>query len=153
MKRGVYFAVFAFATMLISTNVHAQKGVPPAKMDGHDTITGKAAIACNYERDLWMGHKFDLIPTYILPTYTTHHSNDVDTVGSDAWKAWAEKQKTRPGDSCPGAGRTIIESENFVIFLSHSQTPDPKDPTRMINHTHCDIWRFEGNKIAEHWTT
>ena len=153
MKRVVSFAVLAFGTMFLSVNLHAQKGVAPAKMIGQDKITGKAAIACNYERDLWLGQKFDLIPTYVLPTYTTHHTGDVDTVGAVAWQAWSEKHAAPasiPRDSCPGVTR-IIELPDLVIFMRHSQHPDPKDPTKMINATHCDIWRFEGKKIAEHW--
>ena len=150
MKRVVCFALLVLGAMSISANAHAQKGVTPAKMDGRDTITGKAAIACNYERDLWLGHKYDLIPKYILPTYTTHHTGGEDTKGADAWKAWSMNTKPREANSCPGATR-VIETKDLVIFMRHSQHPDPKDPTRMINATHCDIWRFEGNKIAEHW--
>ena len=152
MKRAVSFAALVFGLML-SVNAHAQKGVAPAVMEGRK-VTGKVAFACNYERDLWIGQKFNLIPTYVLPNYTTHHTGDVDTVGTAAWQAWSEKHPAAPSisrASCPSATR-VIELPDMVIMMRHTQTPDPKDPSKLINHTHCDIWRFENGKIAEHWS-
>ena len=153
MKRVLCIATLALAPVVISVSTNAQTGLPPAKMAGREKITGKAAMACNYERDLWLGQKYDLIPNYLIPNYTVHHSNEEDLVGVPAWKGWSEKHPAPAQisrDGCPGAER-IIESDDMVIFMRHSKVPDPKDPSKMINRLHTDIWRFENGKIAEHW--
>jgi predicted SnoaL-like aldol condensation-catalyzing enzyme len=157
MKRVVYVAAFVFAAMLIPASVSAQAGkapvgqaqpeVDPAKMGG------KIAIACNYERDLWIGHKYELLDKYVTSDYVAHHNGQPDTKGMADWKAWSmarPQPKAAPGGGCSPV-TYAIEKGNFVLFVRQRQVPDPKDPTKMVTQTFMGLWRFVGKKIAEHW--
>jgi predicted SnoaL-like aldol condensation-catalyzing enzyme len=151
MKRAVYILVFVFLAMLTWKNLRAQSGSPsgmdPMKMGG------KSAIACNFEADVIFNHKIDMVDQYMTPNYIGHHNNQVDTTDMPSYKAALNKRPAGNGPERQGCGGAdlVLEQGDYVTFLRYPKTPDPNDPTRMVTHTHFDIWRFQGNKIAEHW--
>jgi predicted SnoaL-like aldol condensation-catalyzing enzyme len=120
--------------------------------DYPDKMTGRAAIACNFEADLVFNRKLDLVDKYVTPDFVDHNAM-VDAKDAAAFKEGLSKLpkfNDAPSQGCGGA-KVVLQTGDYVMFIRETMTPNPKDATKKIMVTHFDLWRFEGNKIAEHW--
>jgi len=119
--------------------------------DYPNKMEGKAAIACNFEADLVFARKIDMADKYVTPDFVEHnvrvHSTDIAS-----FKEGLAKMPKFPGPAsgCGGA-KIVLQQGDYVVFVRETQVPDPTDNTKRVPGTHFDVFRFQGNKIAEHW--
>jgi len=128
--------------------------VVPAAIQAADypnKMEGKAAIACNFEADLVFGRKVEMADKYVTPNFVEHN---VRARASDiaSFKEGLSKMPKFPGprSGCGGA-KIVLQDGDYVVFVRETQVPDPADNTKRVQGTHFDVFRFEGDKIAEHW--
>jgi predicted SnoaL-like aldol condensation-catalyzing enzyme len=149
MKRIVCIAAVVFAAMLISANARAQSGQAPVNYP--NKMEGKAVIACNFEADLIFGRKLDLADKYVTRNFGDHNvgfrTNDIPSFK----EVLSKMPKFGQGQSGCGTMKIVIQQGDYVIFVRDMPVPDPHDSTKRVPGTHFDVYRFEGNKIAEHW--
>jgi len=142
MKRKIALFVITAATTITARGFAADY---PNKMEG------KAAIACNFEADLVFARKIDMADKYVMPNFVEHNVRARST-DIASFKAGLAKMPKFPGPAsgCGGA-KIVLQQGDYVVFVRETQVPDPADSTKRVPGTHFDVFRFEGDKIAEHW--
>lgn len=120
-------------------------------VDYPNQMTGIGKIACDFEADIVFQRNLDTLDKYVLPNFIRHASPATLYTAEAFRQRMANLPKFNgPKEGCGGA-KVVVYDGNYVMFLREGTAPDPNDATKRIFHTHFNVWRFEGNKIAEHW--
>ncbi len=120
-------------------------------VDYPNTMDGKAAIACAFEADLVFARRIEMADKYVTANFTEHNprarTSDIATFRDALSKM---PKFPGPASGCGGA-KIVLQQGDYVVFVRETMVPDPQDSTKRVPGSHFDVFRFEGNKIAEHW--
>jgi predicted SnoaL-like aldol condensation-catalyzing enzyme len=133
-----------FSSLLLAAATAAAAEYP-------NKMKGNAEIACNFEADLVFNRKLDLANKYVTDDFVEHNVRAHTTNIKDFQAALAKMPKFNgPAQGCGGA-KVVITKGSYVVFLRETMVDDPNAPGKKVTGTHFDVFRFEGDKIAEHW--
>lgn len=131
-----------FAALCLSLPAGAQ--TYPAKLEG------RAKFICDYLQDVIYGHdgrKLDQLDRYITAGYIEHNTRFAGVGLEHKRQSMANSPAFGPKTGC-GEPKVILDSGNYVLFLREMKSVvDGKEVVR----SQFDLFRFEGDKIAEHW--
>jgi predicted SnoaL-like aldol condensation-catalyzing enzyme len=103
-------------------------------------MTGKAKIACDFEAELIYARKIDLAPKYVHDDFIDHNTRiDSKTIAEFQQKLATFPKLPAPASGC-GQPKVVLNQGDYVLFLQERP-----------QGSHFDLYRFEGDKIAEHW--
>jgi len=113
-------------------------------------LAANKKIAYDFFRIVLMGLRLDQAPNFMKEDYMQHNPN-ADT-GLKGFLAYFERlggPRDVPGDL---PGLVAIQAEGDLVTLSFvREYDDPQKPGQKYTTTWFDMFRIEGDKIAEHW--
>jgi predicted SnoaL-like aldol condensation-catalyzing enzyme len=99
------------------------------------------------------GH-WELADQYMTADYIQHNPK-VPTGRGAAEKYFTQVLKIKPKPILPRLQTikvvAVIAEGNYVIVAEPRELPDPHAATGQYTTTWFDMWRFDGDKVAEHW--
>lgn len=121
-------------------------------VDYPNKMEGKAKIACGFETDLVFNRKLDAASQYVTDNFVEHNTRANTTNMKDFQAALQKMPKfgSGPAQTCPAA-KVVLSTGDYVVFVREGQQDNPQVPGTKMTVSHFDVFRFEGNKIAEHW--
>lgn len=131
-----------FAALCFALPASAQ--TYPAKLEG------RAKFICDYLQEMIYGHngrKLDQLDRYITTGYIEHNARYAGVGLEHKRQSMANSPAFGPKNGC-GEPKVILDTGNYVLFLREMKSVvDGKEVAR----SQFDLFRFEGDKIAEHW--
>jgi predicted SnoaL-like aldol condensation-catalyzing enzyme len=103
----------------------------------------RADLVVSMWRDVLVAQNPDAVDRYFTPNYIQHSS--LAAPGLDALKAWLRKIRIESPQATQEMKRVFVEGDH-VITHNHV-VRFPGDPGLAV----VDIFRIEGDRIAEHW--
>jgi len=143
--------------LTLPRNWYAQVDVKPAPDQARLLGSADPRLAANKRLvyDFWRevleaGH-MDLAPKYMLESYIQHNPN-VPTGRAAFIDFFTKVSKPKPIQPTIQAPLVAVVAEGDLVVLSFARkAPDPKDKTKTYTTTWFDMFRVDGDKIAEHW--
>ncbi len=107
-------------------------------------------IVYDFWREILESGHIDLASRYLTETYIQHNPN-VPT-GRQGFVDLFKNGHPQPiFDSIRSPLISMVAEGNLVVLIFKSELPDPKDPAKKYTTSSFDMFRIEGDKIAEHW--
>ena len=142
--------VVAGAAVLVSVAAKAQSTL---------TDRQRADMALSLENDVIFGGKVEMIPKLVAANYVEHNIGD----HASGIKEYTEVMTRRAEMLANNPQRfprmhfklsdgvTLYGPESVIFIRPAQEVDDPRNPGRKVRRSHFDAFRFEGDKIAEHW--
>lgn len=156
MTSSIRSLLFAFI-VCASFSVRAQ--VPVQANPNHEQLLASAdpIIAANkrlvydFWREVFEGGHMELAEKYMTESYIQHNPS-VPTGRAGFVNLFSTFTKPKPIEPRVKAPLVAIVAEgDFVILSFVKEIVDSKDATKKYTTTWFDMFRIEGDKIAEHW--
>lgn len=156
MKQSMCGAMLAFCLGLPCL---AQAQIPVQGNSNHELLLAspdpRAAQNKRLVYDFWRqvfeaGH-MELAEKYMAESYIQHNPN-VPTGRAAFMDFFSRFVKPKPIEPRVKGNLVAIVAEGDLVILSFvREAADPKDTTKKYTTTWFDMFRIEGEKIAEHW--
>jgi predicted SnoaL-like aldol condensation-catalyzing enzyme len=140
----------ASAAVFVSAAANAQSRV---------TDQQRADMALSLENDVIFGGKVEMIPKLVSANYVEHnigdHANGIKEY-TEVMTKRAEMLAKNP-QQFPrmhfklSDGATLYGPDSVIFIRPAQEVDDPRNPGQKVRRSHFDAFRFEGDKIAEHW--
>ena len=128
-------------------------------VDAQPTLTDRqrADMALRLENDVIFGGRVELIPKLVSTDYVEHNIGD-HASGIEEYTEVMTKRAAMLAKNPQArmhfklSDGTTLYGRDSVIFIRPAQAvDDPRNPGQKVRRSHFDAFRFEGDRIAEHW--
>jgi predicted SnoaL-like aldol condensation-catalyzing enzyme len=107
-------------------------------------------IVYDFWREILESGHIDLASRYLTETYIQHNPNVPS--GRQGFVDLFKNSQPQPiVDSIRSPLIAIVAEGNLVVLVFTIELPDPNDPSKKYSTSSFDMFRIEGDKIAEHW--
>ena len=107
-------------------------------------------IVYDFWREILESGHIDLASRYLTETYIQHNPNVPS--GRQGFVDLFKGGQPQPiVDSIRSPLIAIVAEGNLVVLVFTREFPDPKDPSKKYSTSGFDMFRIDGDKIAEHW--
>lgn len=107
-------------------------------------------IVYDFWREILESGHIELASRYLTETYIQHNPN-VPTGRQGFIDLFKNGQPQPVVDSIRSPLIAIVAEDNLVVLIFKRELPDPKDPAKKYTTSGFDMFRIEGDQIAEHW--
>ena len=152
LNNSVGAALVLLAASGVNVNAKAKSGNainPPTRAQSSPMTAGERKnldLVLEWRRDVVEAGHVDRIDRYLAQDYVEHDPNIppgraalVTALGKVPAMAKPPVIKIAKGD--------------FIVLVFESQTVDPRDPGKIYHYNDFDLFRIQGGKIAEHWSS
>ena len=120
---------------------------------GDPKLARNKKIVYDFWREVLEAGHMELASQFLAESYIQHNPN-VPTGRQSFIDLFSKYMKPQPFvDSIKTPLVAIVAENDLVVFIYKIELPDPKNPSKNYTTTGFDMFRIEGDKIAEHWDT
>jgi predicted SnoaL-like aldol condensation-catalyzing enzyme len=113
-------------------------------------LASNKRLAYDFWREVLEAGHMDLAPKYMTETYIQHNPN-VPTGRQGFIDFFSKFRKPQPiTDSVKAPLIAIVAEADLVVLVFKIELPDPKYVSKKYATTGFDMFRIEGDKVAEH---